>query len=164
MSELTILESALPSILDQDKKGIATIAKQIEFALADGQIDPTKTLIFSKKTIELFSQIEKASRKHSDLKLSNSEVYKGFGVEITEKMAGVSYDYTVCDDAVWNDLDAQIKELDKQKKAREKFLQAIPATNIDENGNVTGHTYDENGIELRPPLKTGSLGLNVTIK
>ncbi|SUJ18705.1 Uncharacterised protein [Sphingobacterium spiritivorum] len=25
MSELTILESALPSILDQDKKGIATI-------------------------------------------------------------------------------------------------------------------------------------------
>lgn len=164
MSILTILDNALPSILDQDKGSIKTIADTIEFALANGEIDPTKTLIFSKKTIELFSQIEKHSRNHSDLKLSGSEIYKAFGCEISEKMTGVKYDYTVCDDEVWNDLNSQIESLTKERKDREKFLQSIPQSKLNENGVKINPVFDDNGIELKAPIKSGSLGLNISIK
>lgn len=149
------IEVTPSTLLDLNKDYIAKYIEQARVNLSEGWTDPLKLFITAKKGQELFTQLEKVIRPYAEqeTRLGRGEVYKKYGCEITERVTGASYDFTACDDEEWSDLDAQIKELDAKKKEREKFLKTI-----------TKPIFDENGIEIKPPIKKGKLGLAVSIK
>lgn len=90
--------------------------------------------------------------------LSEAEKYgKSFewrGAKMSIREVGVKYDYAATGDSEWAILDAQIKELSEKKKAREKFLQAIP-----DMGTVSPET----GETIYRPAKTSTTSIAVTL-
>ena len=59
--------------------------------------------------------------------------FKGATFDIKE--AGVKYDYSHCEDDIWNDLDKQIQALTELRKEREAFLKTLKErfTYVDES-------------------------------
>jgi hypothetical protein len=49
--------------------------------------------------------------------------YKGAAFDIKE--AGVKYDYSHCDDTIWNDLKQQLDDINDKMKEREAFLKTL---------------------------------------
>ena len=49
--------------------------------------------------------------------------YHGATFDIKE--AGVKYDYSQCQDVIWNDIDKKMQMLTERKKEREAFLKTI---------------------------------------
>lgn len=149
------LEVSTDVLLNLNKDYIGSLVEQARLNLSDGQIDALKLLVTAKKGQELFSQLEKTVRPYAEAetRLGKGEVYKKFGCDITERMTGVSYDFTNCDDSEWNSLTEQINSLTEQRKDREKFLKAL-----------TKPLFDEDGVQINPPIHKGKLGLAVTIK
>jgi len=90
--------------------------------------------------------------------LSEAEKYgKSFewrGAKMSIREVGVKYDYAASGDSEWALLDAQVKELSEKKKAREKFLQAIP---------ITGTVSPETGEMIYPPAKSSTTSIAVTL-
>ncbi|WP_254527016.1 MULTISPECIES: hypothetical protein [unclassified Sphingobacterium] len=149
------IEVSPSKLLDLNKDYISQTVEQARVNLSEGFTDALKLFITAKKGQELFTQLEKVIRPYAEqeTRLGKGEVYKKYGCEITERMTGVSYDFSMCDDEEWNELSNQIAELDKKKKEREKFLKTI-----------TKPIFDENGVEIKPPIQKGKMGLAVSIK
>lgn len=149
------IEVSPSTLLNLNKDYISSLVDQARLNLSEGHTDALKLFITAKKGQELFTQLEKTVRPYAEqeTRLGKGEVYKTFGCEISERMTGVSYDFTNCDDAEWNDLTAKIDELTEKRKIREKFLKTITKT-----------IFDENGVEIKPPIHKGRLGLAVSIK
>lgn len=149
------IEVSPSKLLDLNKDYISQTVEQARVNLSEGFTDALKLFITAKKGQELFTQLEKVIRPYAEqeTRLGKGEVYKKYGCEIIERMTGVSYDFSVCDDEEWNELSNQIAELDKKKKEREKFLKTI-----------TKPIFDENGVEIKPPIQKGKMGLAVSIK
>lgn len=143
-------------LLDLNKDYISQYVEQARVNLSEGYSDALKLFITAKKGQELFTQLEKTIRPYAEqeTRLSKGEVYKKFGCEITERVTGASYDFTACNDEIWNDLTAQINILNDATKEREKFLKALTKPVADtETGNI-----------INPPIRKGKLGLAVSIK
>ncbi len=149
------LEVSTDSLLNLNKAYIGSLVEQARANLSEGHIDPLKLLVTAKKGQELFTQLEKTVRPYAEgeARLGKGEVYKKFGCDITERMTGVSYDFTNCDDSEWNSLTDQINTLTEQRKDREKFLKTI-----------TKPIFDEDGVQINPPIHKGKLGLAIQIK
>jgi hypothetical protein len=103
---------------------------------------------------EIVSQLRK-DKKIDDLMVTEAMKYheKSFeehGAKFQLKETGVKYAYENCKDKVWNELDEEIKQLSKQKKAREEMLK-------------TG-VNPETGEAFKPPLKTSKTKVTVTLK
>lgn len=144
------------TLLNLNKEYISSLTTQARNLLMDGVLDEMKLFVTAKKGLELFTQLEKIVRPFAEDKanLSKGEVYTLHGVELTETMNGVRYDFSNCNDSEWDDLNAQIKALDAQKKEREKFLKTLTKPMADP---ATGEV-------INPPIKYGKLGLNAKIK
>ena len=82
--------------------------------------------------------------------------YHGATFDIKE--AGVKYDYSQCDDTIWNDLKQQLDALNDKMKEREAFLKTLKErfTYIDES---TGEI-----ITLYPPQKKSTTTYSITWK
>lgn len=80
--------------------------------------------------------------------------YHGATFDIKE--AGVKYDYSQCDDVIWNDLKQQLDALNDKMKEREAFLKALKErfTYIDES---TGEI-----VTLYPPQKKSTTTYAIT--
>ena len=68
---------------------------------------------------------------------------------------GVKYDYSLCDDQEWNDLDEEINKLSDLKRKRESLLKSL-----NDNSNVFGG----DGVKLNPPAKKSTTSLITKIK
>jgi thiamine pyrophosphate-dependent acetolactate synthase large subunit-like protein len=82
--------------------------------------------------------------------------YHGATFDIKE--AGVKYDYSQCDDTIWNDLKQQLDALNDKMKEREAFLKTLKErfTYINES---TGEI-----ITLYPPQKKSTTTYSITWK
>lgn len=80
--------------------------------------------------------------------------YHGATFDIKE--AGIKYDYSKCDDTIWNDLKQQIDALNEQIKEREAFLKTLKErfTYIDES---TGEI-----VTIYPPQKKSTTTYQVS--
>jgi len=152
------------AILKLDRAGIAALAAGVAHAMDDGRDDPLRWLALSKKAVELFSSIERAARARCPLGLARGEVMQAHGCAITERETGVRYDYSVCGDAEWESLTAEIAALESRKKEREAFLRNVPAPRLGPEGANASPVFGPDGAELRPPLRTAALGIAVTVK
>ena len=90
-------------------------------------------------------------------KYGNKTDYNSASLQIKE--VGVKYDYTVCNDQIYNDLIFMLNDIKEQIKLREKYLSGIPSEG-------TAMVYEQTG-EVRtiyPPIKQGSQGITITFK
>jgi len=78
------------------------------------------------------------------------------GATFDIKEAGIKYDFSQCQDDIWNDIDKQIQALTEQRKEREAFLKTIKErfTYIDES---TGEI-----VTINPPQKKSTTTYAIT--
>lgn len=154
------LQLSTDSLINLNKAYMAEIVNAATLAVTDGHADEVKMLVLAKKGQELFKQLETSIRPIAEdkVKLGKGEIYTKFGVAISQKENGVSYDFTACNDPQWERLKQSADEANSSLKNREKTLKTFtkPVDVLDpETGEVT---------EVQPPIRSGKLGLNLSIK
>ena len=145
---------AVPSTYDEIHNFIFKAKRE----LLNGDYNPLDVEIQLKAMEEVIKQL----RADADIKnavIAEAEKYgKSFehrGCKISIREGGVKYDYAGTQDSEWALLEAEAKEIAEKKKAREKFLQALPP-----EGTVSPVT----GEQIFPPAKTSSTTVAVTLK
>ena len=151
----TSVMALMPSTKDQIKSFVHKTVTELK----DGYSNPLsyyiqlkavettiKDLLANKEVREMVSTEAKKYGKSFDL--------HGVKIEYSENISP-KYDYSVCGDIAWDEMQMELKALQEKIKLREAFLKAIP-----ENSTI----MDENGVQLFPPTKTASEGIKVTLK
>lgn len=145
------------SFLKLSKLDLKDRAEQAVQAVKDGWVDAIEASIMIKKTEQVLDYMKEEIKPLALSKMvekSNSL----YGVDITKSMLGVKYDYSVCQDPIWDELNAEKVALDKKLKAREAFLKTLTEAKqelIEETGEV---------VKIFPPIKTGTEGLTLKVK
>lgn len=156
-NEETGLSLELSGLIKLNKSDIRDKVKQGVQRVEDGEIMPEDALIYALKGKELYTELEKQVRPLAE----EREYGKGFvkyGATFTEKMNGVKYDYSNCGHKEYNELLVQLEPILKRKKEIEEELQKMTKSR-EEVDTETGETFTVN-----PPVKSGKLGLNISIK
>ena len=137
---------------------INNLIYDMKVELLSGDYNPLDVELQLKAMEETIKQL----RSDEDIRqfvLSEAEKHgKSFewrGAKMSVREVGVKYDYASSGDSEWAMLDAEIKELTEKKKAREKFLQAIPDM---------GTVNPETGETIYRPAKTSTTSIAVTLK
>lgn len=127
--------------------------------IEEGGDDPIRIAV----ALQFMAQIcEGAKKRIKDLVVSELEKAKErkdyFGYRIEVAQVGINYDYTLCGDAKWYDLQEQLEKLQAKIKDREAMLKAIkePIMIADED---TGELY-----KVMPPVKASSTAPKFTLK
>jgi hypothetical protein len=142
-----------------NKEAIISQSLLVRDNINDGYLDALEVLISAKKMQELGKQLEEVSRPIAEDKtrLQKGEVYKTQSVEVVEKTIGSRTDYSNCNDEVWEKLQQDLSDLKEAIKQREAFLNALTT-------QTTIVTNDGEIVTLNPPIKSGRIGLSLTIK
>jgi len=77
------------------------------------------------------------------------------GAKIEKMEGGTKYNFSICNDNVWKELDSQIAELSEHKKNRETFLKSL-ANQVDE-------VISTDGEILQSPIKTSTTTFKITL-
>jgi len=142
-----------------NKEAIVSQSLLVRDNINDGYLDALEVLISAKKMQELGKQLEEISRPIAEDKtrLQKGEIYKTQSVEVVEKTIGSRTDYSNCNDDVWEKLQQDLSDLKEAIKQREAFLNALTT-------QTTIVTNDGEIVTLNPPIKSGRIGLSLTIK
>lgn len=160
--EETELQSGISfeHLLDAKKSNIANAVEAITTHIKDGNSDSLDGLILALKGKALFTDLEKALRPlvSSDYLDKLDKGYKKHSASIEQGATKTEYDYTVCNDIVWNDLSDKVKAIDADKKDRESFLKSLkePLEIVDTD---TGETHT-----IYPANKLQTEGFKITIQ
>ena len=138
-----------------------TIKKQSLALLNDideGHMHPLQVAAQFKFVEDVISNVKEELRQRviaeKDKYGKDAMTYHGALFDIKE--AGVKYDYSQCDDTIWNDLKQQLDALNDKMKEREAFLKSLKErfTYIDES---TGEI-----VTLYPPQKKSTTTYAIT--
>ncbi|HYG84560.1 MAG TPA: hypothetical protein VD907_06830 [Verrucomicrobiae bacterium] len=143
-----------------DKNAIEAIASHYEDGINEGFIDPIEALIIAKKGQEIYKAVERRVRPlaESEISIPKGDKITKYYAEVTQGETGVKYDYASCGDKLWDNLNAQLESISAEIKEREKFLQGVKK----EQGCFDPETGES--WTVNPPVRTGKIGLKITIK
>lgn len=140
------------------KLQVKAIAEAFTTQIEEGYTNP---LEFAVKAKMLIKALEEAINNTQEVAM-NEQAKHGkqaqiFGAEVMQVEAGVRYDFTVCNDLEWEQINQQIEIAKSILKDRETFLKSLtkPENVIDENGEIR---------TINPPIKTSKTTLKITIK
>lgn len=153
---LAVHESFLAQV-PANKEGIKELATLIVKAVLSGDENPLSTDIKLRYLEELVTSV----RKHALMKrevMDEAEKYPDktfteYGATIT-KTSRSTFDFKVCNDSLWVDINVKLAELKNQLKRRETFLKALDGSEV---------FNETTGELLNPPLKETSDSLRVTL-
>lgn len=138
------------------------LANDIILPVIEGEVDPIETYIKARSMQEALKIVTDDDRI-KDLVITEVEKYGNKAefnsANLQVKDVGVKYDYSVCNDQIYNDLLYMLNDIKEQIKIREKFLSKIPS----DGATIV---YEQTG-EVRtiyPPIKQGSQGITITFK
>lgn len=138
------------------------LANDIILPVIEGEVNPIETYIKARSMLEALKIVTDDDRI-KDLVITEVEKYGNKAefnsANLQVKDVGVKYDYSVCNDQIYNDLLYMLNDIKEQIKIREKFLSKIPS----EGATIV---YEQTG-EVRtiyPPIKQGSQGITITFK
>lgn len=138
------------------------LANDIILPVIEGEVNPIETYIKARSMLEALKIVTDDDRI-KDLviteveKYGNKTEYNSASLQV--KDVGVKYDYSVCNDQIYNDLLYMLNDIKEQIKIREKLLSKIPS----DGATIV---YEQTG-EVRtiyPPIKQGSQGITITFK
>ncbi len=129
-------------------------------SIKEGHTDPLEVLVYLKAFEKVSERIIKETKQNQ---LTAAELYtevnfKAFGADISKADTGTKYDYSVCNDPVWNHRSKIAEEAKSQLSERETFLKTLKTSMTivdDESGGI---------VTISPPKKAANPGLKVFIK
>lgn len=155
-----MIENSIIQTAEITKVFIADNVTEIISALNEGRINPL-TLQIQRRVIEsIIKQIaptlDGLARKEAES--YGAKTFEAMGAEIQLAEHGIKYDYSGCNDTIYNELNAEKEILDAKIKKRESLLKAIEGSEqfYREETSETWTAY--------PPVKKSTSGINVTIK
>ena len=160
MTHMKEIGLALFNSMDVTRQSIGETVAVILKAVDEGAVNALEARIRLKAIEEVVStassSIAKYVRDEAEKHGAKSFDYMGAKVELAE--TGVNYNYDVCGDQEWEELQASLKQLKADIKAREEFLKSLkkPITVANEE---TGEI-----ITINPPVKTSTSGVKISIK
>jgi hypothetical protein len=126
--------------------------------LDEGHISPLQLATQLKFVEDIITNIKEELRQRVVAEQSKygKDKMSYHGAEFDIKEAGVKYDYSQCQDTIWDDLKQQLNDLNDKMKEREAFLKTLKErfTYIDES---TGEI-----ITLYPPQKKSTTTYVIT--
>lgn len=139
---------------------VDVFSDQLIESVKNGEANPIEVLVMLKAFEKVSDRVLKEIRYNA---VTEANKYQGpsfewNGNKIEKSELGVKYDYSICNDPVYNQRQQISAESDKQLKERESFLKSLkePITIVDEGSGEI--------VTIRPPLKTSTTGLKVSIK
>lgn len=138
------------------------LANEIILPVIEGDVNPIDVYVKA-KAIQDALKIVTDDDRVKDLviceveKYGNNTTYNSASLQVKEM--GVKYDYSVCNDSIYNDLVDNIEKLKETLKQREKFLKSISS---DGTLIVNEETGEVN--KIYPPIKMAAQGISVTFK
>lgn len=151
------LELELQGFINWDKTDIKVAVVMCETAIKDGNYDAVDALIFTKKLSELAKEMDAKIRPIAESKPIGPDFQK-FGVKITEGMQGVRYDLNNCGCPIYDRLLQKFEVAKAELDERATLLKTVTKPT---------EMYDPETSEVfvcKPPVKSGKLGLTLTIK
>lgn len=147
------------NLLESPKSGLVAYADKLVSEYVEGGKDLLALMAEAAK-LEILAQRIKDQAKEAALTEVRTYGPKGvskFGVGITIKEVGVTYDYKL--DPVWQSLNQTVAEATAKRKQQEDILKALPyegRTMMDESTAEEYRAY--------PPAKKGGDGVVLSIK
>lgn len=145
----------------ETKTEIAILTAQLIETAIGGEESPLRVQV-QMSALEQVIKGVKDSKDFKDAVLSEAERYgtktfNAFNSNVNIKEVGVKYDYSMCNHPQYDAVCAEVEKLTEQKKAFEKYLQAV--------GEPTQFINPETGEEVTiyPPVKTSSTAVTITI-
>lgn len=142
------------------RTGIDVASDTIIGLVRSGEVNPLQVRVWCKTMEEI---IERVKKETSFDQMTEAAKYpeKSFtfaGATLSKAEHGVKYNYAACGDTEWERLDADAKTAIEKREVRQEFLKTLkePLVVVDQ---MTGEV-----VTIKPPVKTGTSGLNVTIR
>ena len=157
------------SLFETSKAERLTFAQGIIQSVIDGKIDPLKAHLQIKCFADLVAMLTETDPKKNKM-ADHAKVLRGIVVDAAAKIGktfthhnakfdlkevGTKYDYTVCDDVEWNNMNAEMLVLKEKMTTREKFLQQVPEGGIADpnNGNLIYRAAKSSTTTVQVTLK-----------
>lgn len=155
------------NIITQKVFPFPTKETQKEFAdklvrmVEDGEVSPLEMAVKTKAVVETFkavgdSKVLKDAVYNESLKYGKGEQMAYGGAKVQVKEGGVKYDFSVCGDPEWDELNRQMEELKAKMKEKEDWLKGNtkPITVLDEATGEVSTIY--------PPARTSVTTFSIT--
>ena len=138
------------------------LEQQIKTMYLSGDFDPLQVEIGIKGIEEAVKTIRKDPEVRDAvmdaLSMYNEKTIELNGAQVQKRNMPARYDFAVCQDPVWESLNAQLDTLKQQIKDREGFLKSLKKMEVIVDQD-TGET-----VEVKPPIKTQGETLAITFK
>lgn len=147
-------------LLPTTQTQVDIFSDQVIESVRQGEANPLEVLVilkaFAKASERILNEVRENYVREADKYPEKS--FEAFGAKLEKGEVGTSYDYSVCNDPIYNRLWEVSFEANGQLKERETFLRALkqPMTIVDE---ATGET-----VKVIPPLKKSTSSVKVTIR
>lgn len=155
--EITTASSAL-ALFETTKEQRESFAQAIIAEIKEGNIDPLKVHMQLKSAEHLLKTVNDNPEYKSlllDQAQKHGKKFETYNAEFQVREAGVSYDYTKCEDVSLDTMYEELAELKKKIKAREETLKHLP---------LGGLADTETGAVIYPPVKTSTTIVQCTLK
>lgn len=155
---LTTLDKLAP--FAESKQVRSLMVSEILGLIDSGTADPLQIHYHVKALEDLIKQLT-SSKEYKDAIIDQASKHgKSFNFQNSRmeiKETGAKYDYSVCNDITWIELDKELNRITELKKQREEFLRTIRPQGMDimdEEGTIT---------TIYPPAKSSTTSLTVTL-
>lgn len=159
---LDLRATDIVALFETNKTQRQTFVTMVIDSLTNGDVDPLKIHLQVKCMEDIIADL-KEDATYRELVLNAAQTngksfeYQNAKIEVRE--VGTKYDFSGCDDPVYNELAYQAKVSAAALKARETVLKAIPITGMVITDESTGETN-----KVYPPAKSSTTSVVVTLK
>ena len=174
-----VVRQQLTSITQMAQFNHIEVAKTITDAIKNGEIDPLVTHMFLKRTEKLAElvkedkEVKEAITKAASMH-SPDKAFEFLGASLKVGAVHTAYDFSVCGDPLWDNLNELFNTIKQLKTDREKILKAAFPDNIKFGFNPPKMVVDKllylaeadcgEEVVLGQPRKIVQEGVKVTFK
>ena len=148
------------SLFETSKTERQEFAQSVINNAKEGLLNPLKLHLQVKCLEDLIKQIT-SHPNYKELTLDEAykygKTFEHYNAKFEIKEMGVKYDYSVCQDSLYNNLKNKLIVLEDEIKAREKFLKTIPSQGLET-------LIEDEVVTLYPPNKTSTTTISVNLK
>lgn len=147
----------LQPIMQMSKSELSEMVAAAYQLVKDGEFDESKAMVNAAKFKYIGTELEKLLRPICEEKQKEKRIAL-YHAEINRKETGVQWDFSNCNDPVWNEYVEQFEFYKTELKQREDFLKTVnkPTPIIVES---TGEV-----VTINPPIRTAKDGIEVKLK
>lgn len=148
------------SLFETSKTERQEFAQSVINNAKEGLLNPLKLHLQVKCLEDLIKQIT-SHPSYRELTLDEAykygKTFEHYNAKFEIKEMGVKYDYSVCNDPVYNSLKIELEALQEKIKAREMVLKSISPQGLQT-------LIEDEVVTLYPPNKTSTTTISVNLK